>query len=73
LKSSSAICGFGSGPRWPLDIVVPSKHTITIPIKQRIVRFGFVFMFVSLPAWFYQRRSIRRQSLNAQFLGTRRE
>jgi hypothetical protein len=53
LKSSSAICGFASGPRWPLDIVVPNKHTITIPIKERIVRLGFfVFIFVSLPAWF---------------------
>jgi hypothetical protein len=74
LKSSSAICGFGSGPRWPLDIVVPNKHTITIPIKQRIVRLGFfVFMFCLLTSVVYQRRSIRRQSLNAQFLAARKQ
>src|SRR5262249_37300266 len=50
LKSSSDIWGFGSCPRWPLDMVMPEEQTVNIPITTRIVRLELVFMLSPFPA-----------------------
>src|SRR5262245_5424800 len=47
LKTSSAICGFGSCASWPVTSAVASRHTVNIPATLRIVCLDPNLMVVS--------------------------